>query len=179
LAPSAGDFVAGDVHASLVVSFDEMVQIVGPDTTAVPARKVLDARAGARFQGVAAEPRTGIPSGHVKGSISLPFSALLTAAGTFKSADELREVFQSVGVFHQTVAMCGSGVTACVLYRAAKIAFPESANPLAVYDGSWTEWATRVTTEQLHTVRPCLRSPMPYHRVPKCFTLWQKSMCMR
>jgi thiosulfate/3-mercaptopyruvate sulfurtransferase len=41
------------------------------------------------------------------------------------------------------VTSCGSGVTACVLaFGMVRAGLPEP----AVYDGSWTEWASRPET---------------------------------
>lgn len=37
------------------------------------------------------------------------------------------------------VASCGSGTTACIILLAAQLAQP--GRKVAVYDGSWTEWA--------------------------------------
>ena len=44
-----------------------------------PNAVVLDARSAGRFDGTAPEPRPGLPSGHMPGSRSLPFTALLFA----------------------------------------------------------------------------------------------------
>ena len=38
---------------------------------------VVDARAAERFQGKAAEPREGMRSGHIPGSLNVPFGQLL------------------------------------------------------------------------------------------------------
>ncbi len=59
-------------------------------------------------------------------------------------AEALRQIFSRAGVDESTpVAMsCGSGVTACIVGLALHVAFP--ARPIApVYDGAWTEWASR------------------------------------
>ena len=43
--------------------------------------QLIDARPPGRFEGTAPEPRPGIPSGHVPGSVNVPFPVLLTKDG--------------------------------------------------------------------------------------------------
>ncbi len=101
--------------------------------------QLVDARAAERFRGNVDDPWG--KSGHVPGSYNLPFTELLNADGTFKSADEIKAAFDEAGVDlnKPVVASCGSGVTACVLAMGAYIAGHKQ---VAVYDGSWAEWAT-------------------------------------
>lgn len=109
------------------------------------AELVLDARAAGRFTGAVPEPRAGMRSGHIPGSVSVPYTELLHADGTFRPAGELRARFEAAGVdgARPTVTSCGSGVTACILTLGLRLAgFPEG----AVYDGSWTEWGGRSDT---------------------------------
>jgi thiosulfate/3-mercaptopyruvate sulfurtransferase len=104
------------------------------------AEQVIDARANERYQGKVAEPRPGLRSGHIPGSLSLPYNNLFNAAtGEMKSLDELRAAFLGAGVKLDTpiVTSCGSGVSAAVLTLALYRLGVE--NP-ALYDGSWTEW---------------------------------------
>lgn len=109
------------------------------------AEQVVDARAAGRFSGAVPEPRAGMRSGHIPGAVSLPYTDLLHADGTFRSAGEVRGLFEAAGVDGSlpVVTSCGSGVTACILTLGLRVAgFPEG----AVYDGSWTEWGGRSDT---------------------------------
>jgi thiosulfate/3-mercaptopyruvate sulfurtransferase len=106
---------------------------------------ILDARSKARFDGTAPEPRPGLSSGHMPGAASLPFTELLNANGTMKDAAAIRSLFEARGAddTRPLVTSCGTGVTACVLaLGAVRAGLPEP----AVYDGSWTEWASRPET---------------------------------
>jgi thiosulfate/3-mercaptopyruvate sulfurtransferase len=104
------------------------------------AEQVIDARANERYQGKVAEPRPGLRSGHIPGSLSLPYNNLFNGAtGEMKSLDELRAAFAGAGARLDApiVTSCGSGVSAAVLTLALYRLGVE--NP-ALYDGSWTEW---------------------------------------
>ncbi|KAK9459599.1 Rhodanese-like domain-containing protein [Lipomyces oligophaga] len=108
---------------------------------------IIDARPHARWTGEAPEPRPGLPSGHLIDSISIPFTEVLVpGTKVFKSPEELTTLFLSKGLDpnKSTIAMCGTGVTACVLETALQKAGMMNGDKSAmVYDGSWTEWASR------------------------------------
>lgn len=101
--------------------------------------QILDARSAGRFSGNAPEPRPGIPSGHMPGATSLPFTEL-TENGRMKSAEALRGVFTAmrVDIEQPITTTCGSGVTASVLSLGLEIAGAKRAR---LYDGSWAEYA--------------------------------------
>jgi thiosulfate/3-mercaptopyruvate sulfurtransferase len=82
-------------------------------------------------------------AGHIPGAISLPREELIdSATGTFRSNEELRQVFASAGVKpdNHVVAYCNGGVAATtVLFSLAMLGYPQLTN----YDGSWNEWGKR------------------------------------
>ena len=101
--------------------------------------EIIDARPAPRFRGEAPEPRPGLRLGHIPGSKNVPFSTVLNADGTMKSAPDLRAVFQASGVdlAKPAITTCGSGVTAAVLSLALERIGHRNH---ALYDGSWAEW---------------------------------------
>jgi len=102
---------------------------------------VVDARSAERFAGLVAEPRPGVRSGHIPGAVNLPFAQVLDG-DSFKSPEQLKQVFAGLvpEPAQPLVFSCGSGITACILMAAARLAGLES---VSLYDGSWSEWGSR------------------------------------
>jgi len=112
---------------------------------ATQREQVLDARSRGRFMGTEPEPRAGLRGGHIPGSLNLPYDELHAADGTLRPPAALREAFTAarVDLTRPVVTTCGSGITASVLALALhRVGRPD----VAVYDGSWTEWASRDDT---------------------------------
>ncbi|RXF74582.1 3-mercaptopyruvate sulfurtransferase [Hansschlegelia zhihuaiae] len=108
-------------------------------TLANGSAQVLDARPAARFRGEAPEPRPGLASGHIPGSLNLPSGAIVGPDGRLAEEEELRRAFEAAGVdlSKPVVTTCGSGVTASIL----ALALESVGGKLdGVYDGSWAEW---------------------------------------
>jgi thiosulfate/3-mercaptopyruvate sulfurtransferase len=103
--------------------------------------QVLDARSAGRFTGAEAEPREGLPSGHMPGALNLPFNELVRPDGTALPVEDVRQRLRAAGVRFDrpVIASCGSGVTACSLLLSLHRA---GYDPAYLYDGSWTEWAS-------------------------------------
>ncbi len=103
---------------------------------------VLDARAPARFEGSAPEPREGLRAGHIPDSLNVPFGKLYSEDGTLRPKAELEAIFQEakVNLNQSLVTSCGSGVTASSLALALYVLGYQD---VAVYDGSWAEWGAR------------------------------------
>ncbi|MEZ5656317.1 MAG: 3-mercaptopyruvate sulfurtransferase [Sphingobium sp.] len=103
------------------------------------AAQVVDARTMSRFTGEEPEVRPGMASGHIPGSVCLPYSKLFHTDGTWKRGHELRGLFIEAGVNLDTplITSCGSGVTAaCILFGARLL----GKDDVTLYDGSWSEW---------------------------------------
>lgn len=99
---------------------------------------VLDARGKGRFDGTEPDPRPNMLSGHIPGSQSVPATTLINEDGTLKSADKLKN-FLGNHVSKQVIATCGSGVSAAII----ALSLARLGNwDVALYDGSWTEWAS-------------------------------------
>jgi len=107
--------------------------------------QVLDARGRGRFAGSEPEPRAGVRSGHHPGARNLPYGELVGPDGAVLPAAELERRLRGAGIdlSRPVVTTCGSGVTACALALALDLV---GHSDYAVYDGSWTEWATRSDT---------------------------------
>ena len=101
---------------------------------------VLDARSAARFRGEAPEPRPELPSGHMPGATSLPFTELMEG-NRLKPTSELKQQFTNMGLGKDTsiITSCGSGVTAAIITLALSSC---DYGIQKLYDGSWTEWAS-------------------------------------
>ncbi|MBR0559547.1 sulfurtransferase [Neokomagataea anthophila] len=120
----------------LVGSGDVLAALEAPEHFSV-----VDVRASGRFRGVQAEPRPGMRSGHMPGSINIEWQYFFDSSGCFVEPERLREVLAPVGD-KAIIASCGSGLTASTLVLAAHVA---GLGPAALYDGSWAEWGSNTT----------------------------------
>jgi thiosulfate/3-mercaptopyruvate sulfurtransferase len=130
-------------------AFERRGQVVGKrDVAKGLGTPLIDARGRARFEGTEEDPRPGVAAGHIPGSRNLPYSELYNPDGTFKSRDEIRQLFISAGADPEKpfVASCGSGVTANALIFAARLLGNRDTR---LYDGSWSEWGADPATPKV------------------------------
>ena len=137
-----GHYPIPNSNSDMVVRFAEMKQNAkdyhkeGSDYM-----QVLDARPHGRWAGTDPEPRPGLPSGHMPGSISVPLNELLDPTSkTLLSGNDLKKVFESKGIDPKQpiISSCGTGVTAAVVDAALSEADFGKPDDKRLYDGSWT-----------------------------------------
>lgn len=137
-----------ELDKSKVVAFEEVKEVAKDhNKEGAEGVQILDARSLGRWKGVDPEPRPGLSSGHIPGSFSVPVPELLDPeTKTLLPKEKLQEIFKAKGIdpSKPIISSCGTGVTATVIDAAlTEAGFPEENR--RVYDGSWTEWAQRVT----------------------------------
>ncbi len=113
-------------------------------------RKLVDVRSPDEFSGakthMADYPQEGtLRGGHIKGARSVPWARAANADGTFKSADELRAIYETEQGLKPTddvVAYCRIGERSSHTWFVLTqlLGYEKVRN----YDGSWTEWGNAV-----------------------------------
>ena len=145
-APSypAGSFEAKSPNEAIRARRDEVQKALAGGTN------LVDVRSPQEFSGeliaMAGYEQEGAQrSGHIPGAISVPWAQAVNEDGTFKSADELRELYTSKGVLEDgkpVIAYCRIGERSAhtwfVLHELLGLDDVEN------YDGSWTEWGNLV-----------------------------------
>jgi thiosulfate/3-mercaptopyruvate sulfurtransferase len=135
---------AGQPVKSIRALRDEVLAELGK-----AAVTLVDVRSPKEFSGelLAPEhlPQEGAQrGGHIPGAANIPWGQAVREDGTFKSADELRALYESKGVTadQAVIAYCRIGErsshTWFVLYYL--LGYPNVRN----YDGSWTEWGSLI-----------------------------------
>ena len=89
-------------------------------------------------------PETAQRGGHIPTAVNIPWSKAANDDGTFKSADELRQLYEGAGVEggRETIAYCRIGERSSHTWFVLKylLGFEKVRN----YDGSWTEWGNLI-----------------------------------
>ena len=122
---------------------DEVLERLDSDTT------LIDVRSPQEFSGelisMAGYEQEGAQrSGHIPGAASVPWAQAVRGDGSFKSADELRELYASKGVSDgkETITYCRIGErSAHTWFVLHELLGHEDVKN---YDGSWTEWGNLV-----------------------------------
>ncbi len=111
--------------------------------------ELVDVRSPAEYSGelLAPEhlPQEGAQrGGHIPGAANVPWATAVAEDGTFKSADELNEIYGGKGISgdKEIVAYCRIGERSSHTWFVLSelLGYPNVRN----YDGSWTEWGSAV-----------------------------------
>ena len=101
---------------------------------------IVDARPAGRFEGVDPEPRPGLASGHIPGSVNLPWPELMDETGRLLREDRLARILPRADRERRIIVTCGSGVTAAILYAGF---IRGGFRDVRLYDGGWADWGAR------------------------------------
>jgi thiosulfate/3-mercaptopyruvate sulfurtransferase len=112
--------------------------------------KLVDVRSPKEFTGeILAPPEYPTEhaqrGGHIPGALNIPWAqAVNDADGTFKPADQLKELYESKGITpdKEIIAYCRIGERSSHTWFVLKylLGYPNVKN----YDGSWTEWGNMI-----------------------------------
>ena len=113
-------------------------------------RPLVDVRSPKEYSGellhMEAYPQEGaLRGGHIPGAVNVPWATAANEDGTFKSADELSEIYekgQGLGRDDDVIAYCRIGERSSHTWFVLTylLGFENVRN----YDGSWTEWGNMV-----------------------------------
>ena len=141
-ARTATRYVAKDRDNSIRAFRDHVVSAIG-------VKNIVDVRSPAEFSGELAAPahlpqEAGQIKGHVPTAKNIPWSKAANEDGTFKSNDELSDLYQGAGVdfTQETIAYCRIGERSAFSWFVLSELL--DLQNVKNYDGSWTEYGSLV-----------------------------------
>jgi thiosulfate/3-mercaptopyruvate sulfurtransferase len=144
-------FVAGERHDAPIRAFmdDTRAHMQG-------GKKLVDVRSVPEYTGERTHmpeyPQEGtLRGGHIPGARSVPWARAANHDGSFKSADELRQIYeveQGLRASDEVITYCRIGERSAHTWFV--LTFLLGYGQVRNYDGSWTEWgnAVRVPIER-------------------------------
>ena len=137
------DYRASEADLSLRAFLDEVREAMEKGSAAL-----VDVRSPAEFTGEILAP-PGLPEtcqrgGHIPGARNIPWSKACNEDGTFKSPDELRQLYAGEGIdgSKAVIAYCRIGERSSHTWFVLRYLL--GLNNVKNYDGSWTEWGNLV-----------------------------------
>ncbi len=131
----------GEERPEIRVFRDEVVGKVGTETGFVDVRSPEEYRGEKLAPDHLPQEQSQVP-GHIAGAANIPWVQAANDDGTFKSADELRALYEAQGITadREVIAYCRIGERSSHTWFALQelLGFPTVKN----YDGSWTEYGS-------------------------------------
>ena len=131
---------------------DESLRAYKEQVLGIVQRKVagslVDVRSVDEFTGKIIAPpgmsETAQRAGHIPTAANIPWAQAANEDGTFKSADQLKQLYQGKGVTGagETIAYCRIGERSSHTWFVLKYLL--GYNNVKNYDGSWTEWGNLI-----------------------------------
>ncbi len=118
------------------------------DRLGLPSVAMVDVRSPQEYTGEILAPpglmETAQRGGHIPGARNIPWALTVRENGTFKSPEELRQLYEPQGITpdKEVIAYCRIGERSSHTWFVLKylLGYPRVRN----YDGSWTEWGNIV-----------------------------------
>lgn len=126
----------GKYNQLLFRDFNDILEIISQKNSLI-----IDARAEERFRGLIAEPRVGLRRGHIPTSVNLPYATLIRDHKMLDENEISSKFSKMIEKNESVIFSCGSGITACILALGAEMIGVKN---ISVYDGSWTEWGSKL-----------------------------------
>jgi thiosulfate/3-mercaptopyruvate sulfurtransferase len=133
----------GDERPQIRALRDEVITKVGSATGFVDVRSPEEYRGEKLAPDHLPQEQAQVP-GHIAGAANIPWVKAANDDGTFKSADELRALYEAEGITadRDVIAYCRIGERSSHTWFALQelLGYPNVKN----YDGSWTEYGSLV-----------------------------------
>jgi thiosulfate/3-mercaptopyruvate sulfurtransferase len=122
---------------------EQVLKVVGADTRLVDVRSPQE-YSGELIAMAGYEQEGAQRGGHIPGAANIPWAQAVREDGTFKSADELRQLYESKGVLDgkDVIAYCRIGERSAHTWFVLHELLGH--DDVRNYDGSWTEWGNMV-----------------------------------
>ena len=141
--PATGLTVTGAEKPEIRALRDEVLGKVGSTVGFVDVRSPEEYRGEKLAPDHLPQEQAQVP-GHIAGAANIPWAKAANEDGTFKSADELKALYEAEGITsgQEVIAYCRIGERSSHTWFALQelLGFPNVKN----YDGSWTEYGSLV-----------------------------------
>jgi thiosulfate/3-mercaptopyruvate sulfurtransferase len=135
-------FNASEGDAAIRAKRDEVLDALDRDVALIDVRSPQE-YSGELIAMAGYEQEGAQRSGHIPGAASVPWAQAVKEDGTFKSAEDLRELYGSKGVTDgPVIAYCRIGERSAHTWFVLHELLGQ--DEVKNYDGSWTEWGNMV-----------------------------------